>query len=605
MPPCAKKGCAVAILAVGGVCAVAGLALLVGSPGLVGLVEKSQLALYPGSGSYADFVNLPFPIVTSIYIFNLTNADAVLTNGSKPEVVELGPYVYDERHARTGIRFNDNATVTYRQVRTYHFRPDLSKGSLDDQVVTINPVAATVNSMAADTFYIVRTKIDAMMKDLKEQLMVKTSVRKLLFDGYEDPLLENPPVWMKKEDTPKKFGYYYQRNGSDRVDGVFNMYTGRSNLSRMGSIARWNYADRLPYYEGRCGEVRGGGDTLPPGRDKTYIEIFSNDLCRPLRMDYESSQVDRGLGVYAYTVTDRFFANKSENGDNWCFDPDRLDLPSGVFDIGPCRRDAPILMSQPHFYQADPFFARQVATALAPEKLKHETRFLVEPTSGVPTRLAARFQVNFLLRRVEQVCFLFTAPALVGAVVRQKLARHSLTHMEQVRLFRDIRESLLVPAMWFESGVELPPGTLENLRVLASLEDVFRACGGVLVLLAILLVAASTLAAALRCWTRSATSDEEEEGRTEKICSREKWFGMCQKIGRQRQKKPSCLLKSQSKIRRLGEEARNDIKLLTQSNPFESCLILWSNRAILCAIINLPPLPQGFGFASLLSSPSF
>ena len=36
----------------------------------------------------------PFPIYTDFYIFNCTNAEAVLKNGSKPIVQELGPYSY-------------------------------------------------------------------------------------------------------------------------------------------------------------------------------------------------------------------------------------------------------------------------------------------------------------------------------------------------------------------------------------------------------------------------------------------------------------------------------------------------------------------------------
>ncbi len=77
-------------------------------------------------------------------------------------------------------------------------------------------------------------------------------------------------------------------------------------------------------------------------------------------------------------MTDMYFANKTKNPANWCYDPNGRGLPSGVYDAGPCMMAAhppPALMSQPHFYQADPFYLDQIASGLSPQKEKHETRY--------------------------------------------------------------------------------------------------------------------------------------------------------------------------------------------------------------------------------------
>lgn len=58
--------------------------------------------------------------------------------------------------------------------------------------------------------------------------------RELLFEGYSDPILKDTE-YLPADLMPQKmdkFGYYYSRNGSDWVDGVFNMYTGKHMLSK-------------------------------------------------------------------------------------------------------------------------------------------------------------------------------------------------------------------------------------------------------------------------------------------------------------------------------------------------------------------------------------
>ena len=54
--------------------------------------------------------------------------------GAKPVVQEVGPYVYTEEHHKSDLKWNPNGTVTYKQIRTWHFLPDRTPGSRDDQV---------------------------------------------------------------------------------------------------------------------------------------------------------------------------------------------------------------------------------------------------------------------------------------------------------------------------------------------------------------------------------------------------------------------------------------------------------------------------------------
>lgn len=60
-----------------------------------------------------------------------------------------------------------------------------------------------------------------------------------------------------------------------------------------------------------------------------------------------------------------YFGNVSVNPANWCFDNKGVtSIPSGVYNASACRFGAPIFMSQPHFYQADPYYLSLVMMLL-------------------------------------------------------------------------------------------------------------------------------------------------------------------------------------------------------------------------------------------------
>ena len=66
-------------------------------------------------------------------------------------------------------------------------------------------------------------------------------------------------------------------------DGIFNVYAGLTSMNKVGQVAMWNYSSSVgnDIYEGWCGLVSGSaGDLFPPGLDKSYVDLFSPDLCR-------------------------------------------------------------------------------------------------------------------------------------------------------------------------------------------------------------------------------------------------------------------------------------------------------------------------------------
>ena len=129
-------------------------------------VIKKALPIVPGGPAYGAWKDLPMPIITSLYFFNVTNAEDVQLRGAVPVLEEIGPYVYQEWHNKKKIVYNTgNDTLTYQQARTYFFDAEATgKLSLEDRIVTLNAPAATINSMAKKEAAFTRGIIDIGLK---------------------------------------------------------------------------------------------------------------------------------------------------------------------------------------------------------------------------------------------------------------------------------------------------------------------------------------------------------------------------------------------------------------------------------------------------------
>ena len=61
---------------------------------LINFIINTQVALKPGGQTYGWWSKPPVEPKISVYVYNVTNANEFLSNGSKPIVDEVGPYVY-------------------------------------------------------------------------------------------------------------------------------------------------------------------------------------------------------------------------------------------------------------------------------------------------------------------------------------------------------------------------------------------------------------------------------------------------------------------------------------------------------------------------------
>ena len=158
---------------------------------------------------------------------------------------QVGPYVYQEYHHKFDeVWFNNNASVTYKQkIRwipisknmedrvTILNVPLASVGALAEKLPKVTRMALNFGFILLGTFkmlicsrYFFHTYIPGFVTS-DQKLFVTKTAREILFDGYNDPILniiddlKNMGFTIPGE-MPSKFGFYFGRNDTWYGNGI-------------------------------------------------------------------------------------------------------------------------------------------------------------------------------------------------------------------------------------------------------------------------------------------------------------------------------------------------------------------------------------------------
>lgn len=430
---------------IGGVLFVVGLMMACLWPVIYNNVLRTQLAVSEKSKTYEMWRETPIPMYIDIYLFNWTNHERTLKYKEKPILQEVGPYVFSEHRSKVDIKWNDDDTLFYHNRHRWNYHPELSKGKLTDNITNLNVVLMTIGQMCSKLSPFQKKLANSLLK-MEDEIVITKTVDEFLFTGFDDPLLKIlntlhkyfPNLFPASLD---KFGWFYQRNMSSTADGLFQMNTGVDDLSQLGNVVTWNRRNKLNFYSGHCQEIKGSLGELwaPPSEDQ--ISLFATDICSAINMQYSGD-------VHMHNLTGKVFAGGEDVFDNGtlypqsaCYCVRKGVCPrSGVRDVSGCRDGAPVFISFPHFYLADPYYSSAVQ-GLNPTAENHTFKIILEKFSGVPLMVNARLQINILMEPVTDM-----------------------------NVFKDLPK-LYMPMMWFHQHAEMTPELASNLTPLAELGE--------------------------------------------------------------------------------------------------------------------------------------
>lgn len=360
------------------------------------LVTK-EIVLKNGTEAFEAWENPPAPIYMQFYFFNLTNPLEVL-EGDRPAVVEIGPYTYREYRPMEQVNFHDNGSkVTAVNTKTYIFQPNMSQGPESDLIRTVNIPAMTVMEKFKD-HSVLANLISSYMRNADEGLFTTRTVGELLW-GYEDKLLT--ALKTLEPELDDVFGLFYKSNASN--DGEYVFFTGQQNYKDFTRVDTWNGESSLSWWTSdECNMINGtnGASFHPVITKNEKLDMFSSDLCRSLYAVYDEDVTVKGIPGYRFSPPSEVFANLTVNPANagFCV-PAGNCLGSGVLNVSPCKQGAPIIMSSPHFYQADEKFVQDVF-GMKPDKEQHQTTIDINPLTGFVLQAAKRLQINVYVEKI-------------------------------------------------------------------------------------------------------------------------------------------------------------------------------------------------------------
>lgn len=398
------------LVAIGLGFALTGLLCYLFLPFLIEYNVKQKLVLSPNSMTFDGWHKVSIPIYTKFYIFNVTNPEQVL-DLQKPILEELGPYTFRESREKVDIIWNNNnGTVSYKQIRRWNFISEKTNGSLEDSVVHLNvPMISAGNEIrrkySGEDLTFFYGFVNSINEETNSTLFNRHTVRELLFEGYEEIILEAAKQLFPK--TPyTKFGWFYGKNNTSS-DGTYSIFTGENGINRLGLMNSWNNEFINNKWFGKeCQTIddSSGGDFQPPYRNPKpkSIKIFIGDICRSLSLDFAHEVNYKGIKC------DRYWANPSlfdyNLNENKCYCGTNSCPANGVLNISSCTLGSPSAVSFPHFLYADNIYSNKIE-GLNPNPIEHSFYMDFENTLGIPLNIAARMQINIVLEQNDELEF--------------------------------------------------------------------------------------------------------------------------------------------------------------------------------------------------------
>ncbi|XP_055858745.1 protein croquemort [Episyrphus balteatus] len=472
------------VFGIGTLMLLMGVVVILIWPDMSTKMVQSSLVLKEGTENFENWKETPIPIYTKFTLFNWTNPEEFRNPNVKPNLVEMGPYVFLEKDLKMDLDFHENNTVSYYNRKSWFFIPEMSNGTLDDMVTAAHVITASVADMMRNRNKYVKKIMNFVLNHEGGELAVTKKAGEWIFDGYQDNLID----FLKLFNTSAihipytKFGFLVDRNNSKEFDGRYMIGTGGDDIHKLGLLTNWNGRPTNGFYPGECGKVNGStGDLLPPDLDVNEdITIYAVDTCRFLNLSPGGKVQVYGLDGYEWTGTADTLDSGENDPEQKCFcNPKEEECPkTGVVDCRRCRNNAPIFASFPHFYLGDQSYVDGV-TGIKPVKEKHQFRFAIEPTMGVPLEIHARIQINLLIQPDNDFDIYKGVP------------------------------KVMMPMFYFEQIAELTESLANRTKLGVNLKSYGLYLGYFLIAVGAIMDIIGIVLTVTKRWTRSADDDEE------------------------------------------------------------------------------------------------
>jgi hypothetical protein len=210
------------------------------------------------SNGYNNWIsNSDNPLLVKIYLYDYVNPSDIL-NGSKPIIIERGPYVFNEYRVHYNVSwFNNGNIIQYRTWQYYKFIPELScEPTLSRDITSLNIVFQGIQSgilsSTSPQAQFEKLILEALYKNVADldKYFIFKNVSQVLF-GFVDPQLINahksmPDVFVTNY-NPQFFPNFTleqlvnDTTGETESNKKWNiLYTGQNNQQQIRTFIQWH-----------------------------------------------------------------------------------------------------------------------------------------------------------------------------------------------------------------------------------------------------------------------------------------------------------------------------------------------------------------------------
>ena len=249
----------------------------------------------------------------------------------KPNLVELGPYMYRQKLKKSDIRFSeDGEEVSHSVYREFYFESSYNPNVSENDVVIVPniPIFGLIKKLSDKSNYektITRSLIESFSSEGIDTVPFIQVTVKEFFWGYPSILLSlqrQEESTNCKDEYEDEFAAFIDNFGDDATEesekincdikrnnlvpfGLFSIRnsssqgtertikTGKGNPALKGSMVSWNGMKKLNYWSDQCNNVDGrdpGGLPLTINKSEV-LNLFIGQLCRSLNFTYDSKVI--------------------------------------------------------------------------------------------------------------------------------------------------------------------------------------------------------------------------------------------------------------------------------------------------------------------------
>ncbi|KJH42560.1 CD36 family protein [Dictyocaulus viviparus] len=291
------------------------------------------------SQSVLMMANPPMRNVVRFFLFNVTNVDEIIYEEAKPRVVETSSYAVIESEQKRFLRWNMNGTeMSYQNFKEYDYSKEYTcpHCSWNDIVTIPNPTGIGAAADLRDPQYNITPLAQKLLGFglllLGEYPFVSHTVKEILFDGYNDALLDagNSELVKILSDLLNEgksiipipipemplLGFFQGYNNSN--DEEYWIDTGKIDINRLGKIITWANRTSLPdswWPTDYSRSIRGSdsGSFSKMNLEKSdKLPFFQSFMCRSFTKTFIDETNIHGIPAYKFSVPYEDFDTTSD-----------------------------------------------------------------------------------------------------------------------------------------------------------------------------------------------------------------------------------------------------------------------------------------------------